>query len=445
MIEIRLRAGVRRVRVNLSTIVQATLAAVLAYAVAHYGFGHQVPFLAAVAGAVGTGVTTEKRVRRSIEIGIGATLGVLVGETFVQLFGSGIVQMLIVMLISFAIGHIINGGAIFVTQLGIQSIYVVVVPVMYGQQPYTRTLDALIGGVMAILIASLFPRDPRKAPRNAASSMLEEIGELLEEFADALRRHDHQAAERLLTRARNTEDLVENWRNATSVARESTRISPANRRFAAEVTRLARAADYADRVMRLIRVVSRRLVGATEAKEPVHDRTFLADIIDDLSRGSLVLRDALLKGESRDEAAEILSDATRKLDPYRVVGKDLQGDTMVLLFRPMAVDLLQAAGMAGKTAEGLLSPLKPPEERTGGMPILDDPAPGQGREGKAAGHETKAAGGEANATGREGKATRPEAKATRPEGKAGDPEGKAAGPNDGAERREDPRAEPPRP
>lgn len=359
-------------RVNLATIFQAVLAAVLAYTIAVYVFGHVVPFLAAVAGAVGTGVTTDKRVRRSIEIGVGATLGVLVGETFVHFFGSGVVQMALVMMISFVIGHIINGGAIFVTQMGIQSIYIVVVPATYGSQPYTRTLDALIGAVMAILVASLFPRDPRKSPRNAASSMLEEIGELLAEFADALRRHDHQAAERLLARARNTEDLADNWRAATTIARESTRINPANRRFAAEVTRLARAAEYADRVMRLIRVVSRRLVGATEDRERLHDRDYLADVIEEMARGSMVLREALLKGGSREEASEMLSEAARKLDPYRVVGKDLQGDTMVLLFRPMAVDLMQAAGLAAATAEGMLPPLKPPEERTGPIPALED-------------------------------------------------------------------------
>lgn len=76
----RARLGARRTRANLSQLLQVTLGATAAYAFCALVLGHEYPFLAAVAAAIGTGVTADRRVRRSMEIGFGATAGVLVGE-----------------------------------------------------------------------------------------------------------------------------------------------------------------------------------------------------------------------------------------------------------------------------------------------------------------------------------------------------------------------------
>ncbi|WGW12534.1 FUSC family protein [Saxibacter everestensis] len=343
----RWRQGIRRIQGRFGQLLQAALAATCAYAFAVFVLGHQYPFLAAVAAAVGVGVVADLRVRRAIEFSIGAVLGVTVGEVMVHLLGTGVWQIFVVMMLTFLVAQMLNSGALFTMQFGIQSIYVVVVPATTGSAPFERTQDAVVGGVVALLVAGLMPRDPRREPRRNASALLREIAEILDELSDAARRSDPHAAERALTRGRDSQGLVENWEKSAKIAQEAARISPAQRRHAAEVSRLARACEYADRAMRLVRVVARRMQSAAAEGVP---RPKLADAVSTMAEGARELNQALLKGSSREEAQRILSEAAAILDPRNLTVKDLQGDSLVLLLRPMAVDLLQAAGLTSSAA-----------------------------------------------------------------------------------------------
>lgn len=369
--ENRLRMGVRRARVNFFQIAQATVAAVFAYWFAQQVLGHQFPFLAAVAATVGVGVTTDKRVRRALEFGIGATLGVLLGEVLIHLFGVGLWQMLVIMLVSFLIGYVLNGGQLFVTQMGIQAIIVVSMPAEFSSGPFSRTSDALVGAATALLLACLIPWDPRREPRNRASALLREIAELLDELGDAIRRGDTEAASRALSRARDTQAMVDSWRSALRISQEAARINPSSRRHAAEISRLARACEYGDRAMRLVRVIARRAADAT-----AHGlaRPALGEVVAELAQGARRLNDALVRGESREAAQEQLTAAAKLLDPVELIGKDIQGDTLVLLLRPLAVDLLQASGMPLGSAEDVLPGL-PPEEPPGSPGQPGEPGP----------------------------------------------------------------------
>ena len=168
----RLRLGLKRVWVNSGQLIQIPIAATAAYTFCVYVLGHPYPFLAAVASAVGIGPVADRRLRRALEIGIGATFGVLVGEMLVNLYGSGIWQLALTLVIGLVIGTILNSGGIFITQIAVQSVYVVVVPATATSMPFPRTLDALTGSVCAILLAFLIPRDARKVPRLLAAELL---------------------------------------------------------------------------------------------------------------------------------------------------------------------------------------------------------------------------------------------------------------------------------
>jgi hypothetical protein len=71
----RLRLGLKRVWVNSGQLIQIPIAATAAYAFCVYVLGHPYPFLAAVASAVGIGPVADRRLRRALEIGFGATSG----------------------------------------------------------------------------------------------------------------------------------------------------------------------------------------------------------------------------------------------------------------------------------------------------------------------------------------------------------------------------------
>lgn len=353
--ENRSRIGARRIRTNISQLLQVTIGATAAYAFCYLVLGHEYPFLAAVAAAVGTGVMADRRLRRAMEIGLGATLGVLTGEVMVQLFGQGIIQLMIVLFIGLLIGTMINSGGIFITQIGVQSVYVVTVPPAVAAQPFDRTIDALVGATVSIIMALIVPHDARKAPRDRASALLQEISELLIEAADALKRADAHAAERTLSRARDTQAMIDSWRSSLRISQEAARINARSRRYAAEVTRLAKACEYADRAMRLVRVIARRILAVAKLGQP---RPEMAAIVADLGEGANRLRVALRRGTSRIPAEEYLSQAASRLDPKGEAVRDSQDETLVLLLRPLATDLLQAAGMTGGHAREQLPTLE---------------------------------------------------------------------------------------
>lgn len=370
----RVRMGTRRLRLNISQVLQLTVAATFAYGFCVYVLGHTAPFFAAVAAVVGIGPMLDRRLRRSMEIGFGAVLGVLFGDLFVHIFGSGLWQLAVMLFSAVCLGMFMNSGAIFVTQLGVQSIYIVTVPAALTEGTFTRTIDAVVGASTAVLLAFITPSDARKRPRNQAANLLEEITILLREAGDALRREDPQAARRALSRARDSQQYVDSWRAALRIAEEAARINARSRRYVAEVTRLARACEFADRSMRMIRVVLRRAVSVSEngASDPL-----LADTAEGMADAAWVLRAALREGRDRAEAEQRLTAIAGALRPTPAMQEDIEQTTMLLLLRPLVVDLIQAAGASAAEANAALPNLEV-EPETGTLRVVDREAGGAG-------------------------------------------------------------------
>ena len=364
----RARMGARRLRLNFGQVLQLTVAATFAYGFCVYVLGHQMPFFAAVAAVVGIGPMLDRRLRRSMEIGFGAVLGVLFGELFVHVFGGGLWQLSVMLFLAVCLGMVMNSGAIFVTQLGIQSIYIVTVPVAMTDGAFSRTIDATVGASTAVLLAFITPSDARKRPRNQAANLLEEIALLLRETGDALRRSDPQAARRALARARDSQQYVDSWRAALRIAEEAARINARSRRYVAEVTRLARACEFADRSMRMLRVVLRRAVSVSEngPSDPL-----LAESAYQMAEAADLLRAALREGRDRIEAERKLTGVARTLRPTLAMHEDIEQTTMLLLLRPLVVDLLQAAGASNDEAQAALPNLEV-EPETGALRYVEE-------------------------------------------------------------------------
>ncbi|GAA4516500.1 hypothetical protein GCM10023159_28200 [Brevibacterium yomogidense] len=377
----RVRMGTRRLRLNISQVLQLTVAATFAYGFCVYVLGHTAPFFAAVAAVVGIGPMLDRRLRRSMEIGFGAVLGVLFGDLFVHVFGSGLWQLAVMLFSAVCLGMFMNSGAIFVTQLGVQSIYIVTVPAALTEGTFTRTIDAVVGASTAVLLAFITPSDARKRPRNQAANLLEEITILLREASDALRREDPQAARRALSRARDSQQYVDSWRAALRIAEEAARINARSRRYVAEVTRLARACEFADRSMRMIRVVLRRAVSVSEngASDPL-----LADVAEGMADAAWVLRAALREGRDRAEAEQRLTTIAGTLRPTPAMQEDIEQTTMLLLLRPLVVDLIQAAGASAAEANAALPNLEV-EPETGTLRVVDRGEGDRDREADASG------------------------------------------------------------
>ena len=176
----RSRASVRnrfaRLRHRSFFIVQCSSAAAVAWWVATALLHHENAFFAPVTVMLCLGMSYGQRLRRVIDVTIGVAIGVLVGDTFVHFFGSGVWQIAVVAMMAMTIAVLFGAGTMLVTQAGVQSI---IVTTLVAQQEYalSRWLDAVVGGAVALLAATITPASPLRKPRAQTAVVVAELSD----------------------------------------------------------------------------------------------------------------------------------------------------------------------------------------------------------------------------------------------------------------------------
>ncbi len=358
----RARQGWGRVRRAAVPVLLASIAAGAAYAAARYGLGHQYPFFAPVAAWIALGFSADRNLRRVAELAIGVAVGVLAGDQLVHRIGTGPAQVAVVLAAAVLIARFLDRGDLLAIQAGVQAMIVVVLPASGTSGPLDRWLDALVGGVMALVVAALSPQDPRRRVRAVAEEAMSEIAEVLRTLAEGLRTRETATVRRALLRGRASQPVLDTWRSAAVSARQTARLSPAFRRHRDELAAQVASATMADRAMRNARVLARRaesVVGrapAAGASGPVADLLDpLADAVDLVRRGADEVGVALSTGSGTEAARRTLAEAASRTDPWRLVpGGDLHAQGLVLLLRSLVVDLAETAGADPEVARATL-------------------------------------------------------------------------------------------
>ncbi|KQR75329.1 fusaric acid resistance protein [Arthrobacter sp. Leaf337] len=359
----RIRTGVVRSRNSLVPAIQMTVCAVGAYAFAEYVLGHSGPLFAATSSLIALGFSREPRLRRVMEVGLGCTIGIAVGDLLRHWLGGDIWVAAVVLLVSILLARFLDSGNIFTTQLGLQSLLVVLLPAPAGG-PFTRSIDAIVGGLFALLFTVLVPKDPRREPRKDVQKLLHELAEVLRDCASALTNSDSTEAWHALVRGRNCQPLVDAMRQSLRASGEVATLAPAYRRHRDEIGRLEQSLDYIDLALRNSRVFARRLTSAInhaalsdEATENIAEvLQETAAAIDELSLGLAEMHEGVRRAHLRTSRLE-LTEIAGRLHPRMLDVQRLEGETVVMLFRPLMVDLLEATGMDSKEARDILPPL----------------------------------------------------------------------------------------
>lgn len=341
-------------------IIQMTLCAILAYWIAERLLGHEGPIFAATSGLLALGFGAQTTLRRTMEVAIGCTLGVAVGDLLLTLLGTGLWQAATVLFLSLTIARFLDSGPIFTTQLGLQSLLVVLLPI--GEAgPFARSLDAVVGSACALLILMILPRDPRRTPMADLGKLLNELSGVLQECGRAVSTSDSTLAFHALIRARGTQPLMDALPASLDLAREVATLAPAHRRHRSDIGRLVVTAEKTDLAVRNSRVLARRLTTVID-NAALSDRGVetVAGLLTELSEAVDALGHAVLEptesGYSRaiSRAKRELSDCAARLDPKSLHVSGMQGEGMVLLLRPLVVDLLEATGTLHEDAVALL-------------------------------------------------------------------------------------------
>ena len=161
----------------------------LAWFVAEQLLGHPTPFFAPVAAIITLGVTYGQRMRRGVEIAIGVAVGVLVGDVFVRFFGTGVWQIMVVLVLALSIATLLASRQLIIIQAGVQSVIVITLA-PDPSQAFGRWLDAVIGCSLALLVATVAPSAPLRKPAHLASEVLDHLAGTLDAAATELRDSD---------------------------------------------------------------------------------------------------------------------------------------------------------------------------------------------------------------------------------------------------------------
>ena len=339
----------RRVRMAWRTMVQASVAAALAWWIAVHVWGHQAPFFAPVAAIIATGQSYTERGRRAVELVIGVSIGVAVADVMLSQIGTGVAQLGIVVFLGMAVGLFFGSSPLFVNQAAISAALVATILPPSGGITFARSVDALTGGVVALVVAAVvLPADPRRLLREASRPVLEELAATLRAIAAALRERDVAAAEAALDRARDIDDLGDQFAAAVREGEVTARYSPARRGALGAVESFAAAAAQIDLAVRNVRVLARGVVRALSLGDNVPLE--VADAIEDLAGGVLALEHGLDDGGSFERVRELALRAATTASQVLERTGNLSVSVIVGQIRSTAVDLLAGTGMDGGEA-----------------------------------------------------------------------------------------------
>jgi len=353
----RLSAQTRldRLRSRSFLLVQCAVSAGIAWWLATDVVGHPSPFFAPIVAVVCLGMSYGQRLRRVFEVAVGVAVGVFTADVFIHLAGSGPWQIAAVVLISMALATLLNGGPVLVTQAAVQGIVIAALAATPGQA-FTRWTDALLGGAVALVAATVVPQAPIRRPRVAASEVTRKISELLRRAAASAQDGDVEAAAEVLASARGTESLLRELSSAADEGLSVIASSPFSRQHAPGVRKMVDLVEPLDRAMRSVRVLVRRVtvvVGRGEQLPAGYDRAIL-----DLADATDVVTRALAENASPEVGrAALLAVAGETGQLART--DSLAVETVLATIRSVVVDLLQVAGLDVDDAIAALPPERP--------------------------------------------------------------------------------------
>ena len=360
VLQARVRQGWARVRRAALPLLFASLAAGVAYAIARYGLHHTFPFFAPASAWIALGFTADRQPRRVAELAIGVAVGVGAGDLLVHVIGAGAVQVALVLFVAVLLARFIDRGDLLAIQAGVQAVVIVVLPASSSGGAVNRWLDAVVGGVVALVVSVLSPQDPRRRVRSLAGEGMREISSVLGALSSGLAGRSLVDIDEALLRGRASQPVLDQWRAAALAARDAARVSPAFRRHLAELGELEGAAVLADRAMRNTRVLVRRaraVVDQTAPGESAVELMAMAALVRDLGLGVDDLGAVLSGGGSAVAVRGRLAAVAQAADPYAVAPGDWHVQSLVMLVRSLVVDLEEAAGVGPEEARAWLPEL----------------------------------------------------------------------------------------
>jgi uncharacterized membrane protein YgaE (UPF0421/DUF939 family) len=346
-----LAARLRRLRDKAWMIGQCAVAAGAAWAVATEIFHHSTPFFASIAAVLCLGTSYGQRLRRVAEVSVGCAVGIGIADVFRTVAGGGAVQIAVVVALAMIAAILLDAGVLLINQAAVQAI--VVITILPPGSNISRIFDALIGGGVALIAATVVPGAPLRHPREQAARVIREMARLLREARASAADLDTELAEDTLARAREIETLLNELRDAAREGLEVVRTSPFRRGQKENVRSIAEVVAPLDRAIRNTRVLIRRIVVSARLGETMPPDYL--ELLDRIADAEDAIADLLAANQPpyrvQEELTAIAEATSRASSPLTLSAAVVLGQ-----IRSLVVDLLELAGVDPAEASTVVPP-----------------------------------------------------------------------------------------
>ncbi|UGB34455.1 FUSC family protein [Microbacterium sp. cx-55] len=333
-------------------IAQIVVASAGAFAFAHFVLGHASPVLAGTVAVSSLGLVRDARPRRVAETVAGMLLGILVAELLLWAIGPGWWQLAVTLAVVLFLARVFSPQASFAIAAAIQGLIVLLFPLASTDAAWDRLVDGAIGGIAALLVTALIPRNPRAELLRDARALFAGADAAINAIVQGLRSGDRARADRGLEKARALDPLVRAWQESLDSASAVARISPFLRRRRSELDRYRRVLTATDLAVRNLRVIGRRAAYLLDDGVP---RPVSADVLAGLGRGLALVGESLEDIGQESVAREGVRAIAAHLDPAEMLTDATTGENNLLVaMRPLTVDLLTACGVGDDDARAAI-------------------------------------------------------------------------------------------
>lgn len=357
----RLQTRTSRVRKRFFYILQATIGAGLAYAVAHLFFGHEQPFFAPMAVVIILGLSGGSRLSRAVELSMGGVFGVAVGTLLVHYIGSGPFQITLVVGIALLVASFLSKSPLLSNQMVIGCILIATILPPETAGGFERIIDALIGSSIGLATIAFLPSSALSEGRTEIRNVLAITASVLSDVSRGLKAKDPATIQAARDAVRGTQGDINRMLEAAKSGRETINVSPWLRAQRRQINSMERILAPVDNCIRGVRVMSRRALVLAEDGDVVSDRQVA--MIDELADIAQALSNLYDKNAQKQEAQEIPALIHR----LRVVGAQATMDVVeeknllnayaiLAQTRSAVVDLLMVCGMSRESAIAALAP-----------------------------------------------------------------------------------------
>ncbi len=342
--DLSLTERLRALRSRWRLIVQLAIGTGVAWLIAHELLGHAQPFFAPISAVIAVMAGGGLRHRAAIELILGVSVGILVGEGIIHVIGRGSWQISVVVVLAIIVGTLLGLKGLALTQAITSSILLAaVVPVAGATNPaLTRFLDALVGGLIGFVMTLLIPRNPVRDIDREVQKILTGLAGTLAQIAAALRDEDSRGADRALLRARNMQPAVEDMIATATNAREIARMAPMRWKQRDHVESYFASLTNIDNAVRDSRVLARRASTMLRHGESPPPDLPLAIVA--LGQAVGIFGSDLSEREAFDEAQNQLIQAARMATLALPTAASINTAATIAQVRALAADLLFASG-----------------------------------------------------------------------------------------------------